>query len=68
MAKTLEETYITNIESAIRGIRLGTKKPEDVASIVANNMSKLKLVNDGMAIDLMNNYKAVVLDSKNRKQ
>jgi len=64
---TLEETYIKNIESAIRGIKLGTKKPEEVGTVVASNMTKLKEVNEGMASDLMAKYKRVLEDSKNRK-
>ena len=48
-----EDIYIKNIEGAIRGIKMGTKKPIDVASIVSTNMATLKKINEGMAEDLM---------------
>jgi hypothetical protein len=61
----MERTLILNIESAIRGIKMGTKKPEDVGTAVATNMTKLKLLNEGMQIDLMVKYKQVVEGYKN---
>ncbi len=62
-----EDVCIKNIEAAIRGIKMGTKKPEDVASSVSTNIERLKGLNEGMATDLMNNYKSVLKDYKNRK-
>lgn len=67
-SNTLEETYIRNIENAIRGIRLKTKIPKDVAVTVSTNMEKLKKLNEGMAEDLMGKYKNVVNDYNNRKK
>ncbi len=64
---TLEEQYIKNVESAIRGIKMGTKKPEDVGLTVASNMTKLKEANEGMWQDLMERYKKVVEAYKNNK-
>jgi len=61
-----EEIYIKNIENGIRGIRLGTKKPEDVATIVSSNLNRLNKVNEGMFEDLLKKYENVVNDYRNR--
>lgn len=63
-----EDLYINKIENAIRGIRLGTKEPKDVAAEVAKSFANLKTLNKGMADDLMAKYKNVVEDHKNRKK
>lgn len=63
----VEELTIKNIEGAIRGIRLGTKKPSDVGSLVSNSLSKLKIYNEAMYDDLMQKYKNVVEDFNKRK-
>lgn len=69
MSKTLEELYIKKLEGAIRGIKMGTKKPSDVGLEVSNAFTKLKQLNDGMADDLMQKYKKVVDDhSKNTQK
>ena len=60
MSKTCEELYIKNVESGIRGIRIGGKKPSDVASSVATNFNRLKSVNLPMYEDLMEKYDEVV--------
>lgn len=62
MEKILEK----NICSCIRGIRLGTNKPPkfDIEDLIA----KLKLLNEGLAIDLNTKYLGVLKDSKNRKK
>lgn len=62
MAKSLEDTYIENIENAIRAIRLGTKKPQDTSA--GFNLNRLKEVNPGMHEDLMKQYKAALLEYK----
>lgn len=62
--KTLEDTYIKNIENAMRAIRLGTKKPKDTN--IAFNLNKLKLVNPGMFDDLILQYKKVLEDYKTK--
>jgi hypothetical protein len=62
----VEELTIKNIEGAIRGIRLGTKKPSDVGSQVSNSLSKLKIYNEAMYDDLMQKYKNVVSDYNKR--
>lgn len=64
---SVEDLLIKNIEGAIRGIRLGTKKPSDVGQEVSNSLSKLKSINDGMYDDLMKKYKNVVDDFNKRK-
>ncbi len=59
-----EQIYIKNIENAIRAIKLGSKSPSEVN--VSANLTRLKSVNEGMALDLMQKYKAVV-DDYNKK-
>ena len=61
---TSEEIYITRIEGAIRGIRMGTKKPDEVK--VGKYFEKLKVLNEGLYIDLMDKYKNVLTNFKNR--
>jgi hypothetical protein len=61
-----EELYIKNIENGIRGIRLGVKKPEEVAPIVSSNLNRLNKVNEGMYDDLLQKYERVLNDYKNR--
>lgn len=61
---SLEETLIKKIEAAIRGIKMKTKQPKDVASDVANSLARLKTVNEGMATDLIEKYKNVIEDWK----
>lgn len=55
---SIEEILINKIEASIRGIRIGTKKPKDVA----HSFAKLKTVNEGMHDDLMVKYKNVIGD------
>lgn len=57
-----EELYIKNVKNAIRAIKLGTKKPEDTN--VGFNLNKLKIVNEGLYLDLLNDYKAVLAEYK----
>jgi membrane protease subunit (stomatin/prohibitin family) len=61
---TNEEIYVTRIEGAIRGIRMGTKKPNEVK--VSGYFEKLKVLNEGLYIDLMDKYKNVLTNFKNR--
>jgi hypothetical protein len=62
-----EEIYIRNVENGIRGIRLGAKKPEDVAEAVANNLNRLNKVNEGIYQDLSVKYYNVIKDYERRK-
>lgn len=64
---TISEIQINKLEGFIRAIRLGNKKPVDVASDVNLAFGKLKPLNEGMHDELMKKYKQVVEDSKNRK-
>lgn len=64
--RSCEEIYITNVENGIRGIRLGTKKPEDVAPIVSNSLNRLNKINEGLFEDLLRKYENVVNDYHNR--
>lgn len=58
MPKTCEEIYITRIEGAIRGIKMGTKKPSDVD--VTDQFRRLKPLNQMMWEDLKDKYDAQV--------
>ncbi len=66
MSRSCEEIYIRNVENSIRGIRLGAKKPEDVAPVVSSSLNRLNKVNEGMYEDLLRKYENVVNDYKNR--
>jgi hypothetical protein len=59
-----EELYIKNVRNSIRAIKLGTKKPEDTG--IGFNLNKLKTVNVGMFEELMNDYKAVLKEYKEK--
>ncbi len=61
-----EDLLIKNIEGAIRGIKLGSKTPQEVGSIVSNSLSRLKPYNEGMADDLLRKYKEAVEDRKEK--
>jgi hypothetical protein len=52
--KSIEEIYVSRIESGIRGIHCGTKKPEDVN--VVTDLKKLQPINDGLYEDLTDKY------------
>lgn len=52
-----EEHYIKNTENAIRTLRLGTKDKSEAMKVVGFNLNKLKLVNEGMYLDLLDKYK-----------
>lgn len=61
----MEEILIKNIENGIRAIRLGNKTP--IEANLAVQFNKLLPLNKGMYDDLMEKYKRVVEDYKNRK-
>ena len=60
----MEELIIKKIESGIRGIRLGTRKPEDVK--VGYYLNKLKPLNIGMYEEYMERYGKVYKFYKSR--
>jgi len=64
MYMSSEELYIKNVRNSIRAIKLGTKKPEDTG--IGFNLNKLKTVNVGMFEELMNDYKAVLKEYKEK--
>lgn len=55
-----EDHYIKNTEDAIRTLRLGTKDRAEVMKRVGFNLNKLKVVNEGMYLDLLEKYKEVL--------
>lgn len=61
---SLEDLLINNIENGIRGIRLGTKKPNEVK--VGYNLNRLSKINEGMFEDYLNKYKNVLRDYNNK--
>jgi hypothetical protein len=52
--KSIEEIVVRNIENGIRGIKCGTKKPEDVNVVI--QLKKLQAINDGLYEDLCDKY------------
>lgn len=56
----MEETLINNLENLIRAVKMGTKKPGDIAKELASNFTRLKVLNEGMHDELMGKYKAVI--------
>lgn len=54
----MEELVIRKIECGIRGIRMGTKNPDEVN--VGKYLSKLKEINDGLYDDYLEKYKRVM--------
>lgn len=61
---TSSELYIKKIENLTRSIKLGNKKPSDVASEISGYFDKLKPINPMMGEDLMKTYSKVVADWK----
>jgi hypothetical protein len=59
---TIEETYVKHIESGIRAIKLGTKRPDEAN--VGKYLNKLRNINDGLCDDLMERYQNVVNNYK----
>ena len=63
---TIEETYVKHIESGIRAIKLGTKRPDEAN--VGKYLNKLREVNDGLCDDLMERYQKVVENYKKSEE
>lgn len=61
----MEKTYIENIENGIRGIRMNTKTPAEAK--VGYSLNRLKPLNLARYEELLQKYKNVLADSKNRK-
>lgn len=62
----MEEIYIKNIKNAIRSIKMGVKSPKEAN--IGTQLNKLKELNRGMHDELMNNYKAVLIEYKTKNQ
>ena len=56
----MEEQLIRKIKGGIMGIKAGTKTPEQVGPL----LNQLKARNEGMYLELFNDYKAVLSSSK----
>ena len=63
----MEELIIKKIESGIRGIRIGTKNPNEAD--VGRFLNRLKEINDGLYDDYLDKYKRVMkmYNQKNSK-
>jgi hypothetical protein len=59
---TIEETYVKHIKSGIRGIKHGTKKPEEVN--IGKYLNKLRDVNEGLYDELFERYQLVTENYK----
>ncbi len=53
-----EDILIKNIKNGIRSIKLGNKSPQEAN--IGTFLNRLKDINEGMHLDLMNDYKATV--------
>lgn len=53
-SKSIEEIVVRNIESGIRGINFGTKRPEDVN--IHKDLKRLQSINDGLYEELCDKY------------
>ena len=61
----IEKIYIKKIEGAIRGVRIGTKNPEEVNIHLLLN--GLKKINEGLADDYLDEYIEIVRKLNNQK-
>jgi hypothetical protein len=61
----IEKIYIKKIEGAIRGVRIGTKNPEEVNIHLLLN--GLKKINEGLAEDYLDEYVEIVRKLNNQK-
>lgn len=52
-----EDHYIKNTENAIRTLKLGTKDKAEAMRVAGFNLNRLKEVNNGMYVDLLDKYK-----------
>lgn len=66
MPKTCEELYVERIENAIRGLKLGTKTPEQID--VTSQFANLKKSNPMMYEDLKDRFDAQVINYNNKKK
>ena len=51
---TTEELIVRKIESGIRGIDMGTKRPHEVN--IMKDLSRLSMINDGLFDELQDKY------------
>jgi hypothetical protein len=65
MARTCEEIYISKIENGIRGIKMGTKTPDEID--LKDTFIKLKKLNPFMYEDLHDKHVNVVINYNNKK-
>jgi hypothetical protein len=61
----IEKIYIKKIEGVIRGVRIGTKNPEEVNIHLLLN--GLKKINEGLAEDYLDEYIEIVRKLNNQK-
>lgn len=62
----MEDLLISKIEGGIRGIRMGSKTPETAQ--LGNLFTRLKPLNEGMYLELIEKYKNVVADYNKKKE
>ena len=58
----MEEIYIAKITNGIRALKLKSKTPKELG--LSETFEKLKLLNEGMAVDLMDKYKKALIEYK----
>ena len=62
--KTVEELTILQVENQLRGLKMGTKKPEEMD--VNRWLIKLKPLNIGMYEELQAKYVRILTEVKNK--
>lgn len=65
-SNSIEDLYIKKIEGGIRAVTNGTKTPKD--SECAKYLNKLKPINEGMYLDLVEKYKTALAVHKAREE
>ena len=64
-AKSIEEIVVKKIESGIRGIEHGTKKPHEVN--ILKDLARLSMINDGLFDELHEKYSKVLYEYDRKK-
>ena len=61
------ELYIKRIQNLTRSVKLGSKKPNEIAIEISNNFEKLRPISESWHEDLMTEYKNVIAEFKRKE-
>jgi len=62
--RSVEECIVKNIEGGIRGIKMGTKKPQDMN--LNQSFDRLSKINEALCDDLISKYENVLSDYRKK--